>query len=91
MLAWNWESRDVLHGKRTEERKLPSLSQLKKILQACSAREKAIIWMAIGCGFGQRDLAAVRVGQIDRKHYDLTRGKTGIKRYGDTPPMSGTP
>ena len=41
--------------------------------------------MAIGCGFGQRDLAAVRVGQVDKTSYDLRRGKTGIERYGDTP------
>ena len=37
--------------------------------------------------FGQRDLAAVRVGQLDRKNYDLRRGKTGVDRYGDTPPL----
>jgi integrase len=43
--------------------------------------------MAIGCGFGQRDLAAVRVGQIDKQGYDLRRGKTGIDRYGETPAM----
>lgn len=87
VLAWNWDSRDVLHGKRTEERKLPTLGQLKAILRTCTVREKAIVWMAVGCGFGQRDLAAIRVGQIDRKQYDLSRGKTGLKRYGDTPPM----
>lgn len=87
VLGWNWESRDVLHGKRTEARKLPSLPQLKRILQKCSLRETAMVWLAIGCGFGQRDLAVIRVGQINRKHYDLSRGKTGIKRYGETPPL----
>ncbi len=46
-----------------------------------------MIWMAIGCGFGQRDLASIRVGQVDKKSYDLRRGKTGIERYGETPPM----
>lgn len=46
-----------------------------------------MVWLAIGCGFGQRDLAVIRVGQINRKNYDLSRGKTGIKRYGETPPM----
>ena len=50
------------------------------------SREIALIWMAIGCGFGQRDLAAVRVGQVDKKSYDLRRGKTGVERYGETPP-----
>jgi hypothetical protein len=87
ILGWNWDSRDVLHGKRADKRKLPSLSQLKSILRTCSAREKAMVWLAIGCGFGQRDLAAIKVGQLDRKRYDLRRGKTGIDRYGETPPM----
>ena len=87
ILGWNWESRDVLHGKRADKRKLPSLSQLKSVLQSCSAREKAMVWLAIGCGFGQRDLAAIKTGQLDRKHYDLRRGKTGIDRYGETPVM----
>ena len=87
MLAWNWDSRDVHHGKPTRKRTLPSLAQLKLLLSNCGVRETATIWMAIGCGFGQRNLAAVRVGQMDKKSYDLRRGKTGIERYGDTPPM----
>jgi len=87
VLGWNWDSRDVLHGKRTEARRLPNLSQLKRILQRCSLRETAMVWLAIGCGFGQRDLAVIRVGQINRKHYDLSRGKTGIKRFGETSPL----
>lgn len=29
----------------------------------------------------------MRVGQIDREGYDLRRGKTGIERFGETPPM----
>jgi integrase len=87
VLAWNWNSRDVHHGKPSRKRTLPSLAQLKLLLSNCRARETAMVWMAIGCGFGQRDLAAVRVGQIDKKSYDLRRGKTGIERYGETPPM----
>jgi integrase len=87
ILGWNWDSRDVLHGKRADKRKLPSLSQLQSILRTCSAREHAMVWLAIGCGFGQRDLAAINVGQLDRQRYDLRRGKTGIDRYGETPPM----
>lgn len=87
VLGWNWESRDVLHGKPTNVRTLPSLEQLKAVLGRCSERETALIWLAIGCGFGQRDLAAIRVGQVDQQYYDLRRGKTGIERYGDTPPM----
>jgi hypothetical protein len=87
VLGWNWDSRDVLHGKPARRRELPTLSQLKLVLKECSPRETAMVWMAIGCGFGQRDLASVRVGQMDKKGYDLRRGKTGIDRYGDTPLM----
>lgn len=87
VLGWNWDARDVHHGKPARKRLLPSLAQLKLLLSNCSPRETAMVWMAIGCGFGQRDLASVRVGQIDKKSYDLRRGKTGIERYGDTPPL----
>lgn len=85
VLTWNWDARDKLHGKPTVKRKLPMLKQLKLVLKTCEPRETAMVWMAISCGFGQRDLAAVRVGQIDKKSYDLRRGKTGIARFGETP------
>jgi integrase len=85
MLAWNWESRDVAHGKPTGEMRLIALPQLKRLLSACELREQTMIWMGIGLGFGPSDLAAVRVGQIDKSTYDLRRGKTGIERFGDTP------
>ena len=87
ILSWNWNARDKHHGKPTVKRKLPTLNQLKLILNDCGVRETTMVWLAIGCGFGQKDLAAIRVGQIDRKGYDLRRGKTGIERYGDTPLM----
>jgi integrase len=87
LLTWNWDSRDVVHGKPAKQRKLPTLTQLKLILKECDAQRTAMVWMAIGCGFGQRDLAAVRVGQFDKLGYDLRRGKTGIERYGETPKM----
>lgn len=86
-LPWNWDSRDVLHGKPTKKKTLPSVAQLKKILRACDARERAMVWMAIGLGFGQSDLAEIHVGQIDVDSYDLRRGKTGIERFGATPPL----
>ena len=87
LLSWNWDSRDVAHGKPAEPRKLPTLKQLKLILGKCDTKKTAMVWMAIGCGFGQRDLAVVRAGQFDRISYDLRRGKTGIDRYGDTPKL----
>jgi integrase len=87
ILGWNWDSRDVVHGFPAKPRALPTLRQLKLVLEKCLSREKAMVWMAIGLGFGQGDLAVIRVGQIDEKSYDLRRGKTGIERYGETPAM----
>jgi len=86
-LTWNWDSRRAYHGKPTEARKLPTVAQLKQILALCSPRENALVWMAIGLGFGQSDLAVIRTNQIDKTGYDLRRGKTKVERYGDTPPL----
>jgi integrase len=85
VLTWNWNARDKLRGKASSPRVLPSLPQLKTVLEACDVRTRALVWMGIGLGFGQGDLAAVRVGQIDTDSYDLRRGKTGLNRYGETP------
>lgn len=85
VLAWNWDSRDVFHGTLAQERTLPTLPQLRRLLLAANRRERAMIWLGIGLGFGARDLAAIRVGQIVEDAYDLRRGKTGIERYGVTP------
>jgi integrase len=87
LLGWNWNSRDVAHGKPKTEMRLLTLRQLKRLLSKCELREQTMIWMGIGLGFGPSDLAAVRVGQIDQQTYDLRRGKTGIERFGDTPPL----
>ena len=46
-----------------------------------------MIWTAIGCGFGERDLAKVRVEHFDAVSYDCRRGKTQMDRYGDTPKL----
>jgi integrase len=86
ILSWNWNSRDKFRGKAGTPRTLPNLKQLKAVLNASDTRKKAIVWMAIGLGFGQGDLTAVRVGQIDEQGYDLRRGKTGLDRFGETPP-----
>jgi len=85
VLHWNWESKDVLHGAAASNRKLPTLPQLQKLLDASDVRGQAMIWMGVGLGFGQSDLSATCVGHIDAKGYDLRRGKTGVERYGDTP------
>lgn len=84
-LSWNWESRDRFVGRPRQPRLLPTLDQLKRILAATDLRGQAMIWTAIGLGFGPSDLSTLRVGQIDKIGYDLRRGKTGIQRYGSTP------
>lgn len=62
VLSWNWDAMDRQHGKATERRSLPSLPQLKALLRATDSRGQALIWMAIGLGFGQRG----RAGRADR-------------------------
>lgn len=87
MLKWNWESRDVAHGTPTEERTLPTVSQVRKMLGRADLRGKTMIWLGIGLGLGAKDLAVIRVGQISADAYDLRRAKTGVERYGVTPPV----
>jgi integrase len=86
VLGWNWESRDVLRGRPARIRALPTVAQLEEILSKSDVRERAMIWLGIGLGFGHKDLADLRVGQIDADGYDLRRSKTGQNRFGSTPP-----
>jgi integrase len=87
VLTWNWDSRDIAHGAPTEERTFPTIAQLKKLLNAADLRGRTMIWLGIGLGLGARDLAAIRVGQISEKTYDLRRSKTGVERFGETPAL----
>ena len=84
-LGWNWDSRDVYHGRPDQHISLPTLTQLKLVLARCDAQRTAMVWMAIGLGFGQSDLSVARVGQFDEQSYDMRRGKTGKDRYGEMP------
>ena len=86
VLSWNWDSRDHFSGRAKRARSLPTLNQLQRMLVATDLQGRAMIWTAIGLGFGARDLSKVRVGLIDAEGYDLRRSKTGIARYGKTPP-----
>lgn len=86
-LPWNWDSRDTAHGKPTRKRRLPKVKQLEKLIAATGLRGRTLIWLGIGLGFGAHDLSALRVGQIDNDTYDLRRGKTGVERFGETPPL----
>jgi integrase len=85
LLSWNWDSRDVYHGRPDKPVTLPTVKQLKLILAKCDARRTCMVWMAIGLGFGQGDLSAARAEHFDNESYDMRRGKTGIQRYGDMP------
>ncbi|MBU0637311.1 MAG: hypothetical protein KKB50_00450 [Planctomycetes bacterium] len=91
LLTWNWNSRDTAHGKPSTERILPTKAQLLKLLQATDLRGRTMIWLGIGLGFGARDLAALRVGQISNEAYDLRRGKTGVRRPVMKGPTMGLP
>lgn len=86
VLGWNWDSLDRTPGRAAEQRQFPTLKQLKAMVAAADTRGKAMIWLGIGLGLGQTDIADLRVGQIDKKGYDIRRSKTGVDRYGDTPP-----
>jgi len=46
-----------------------------------------MIWLGIGLGLEAKDIAVIRVGQITNDAFDLRRAKTGVERYGDTPPL----
>ncbi len=87
VLRWNWDSKDVAHGTPPRERPFPTSKQLRKLLRAADLRGKAMIWLGVGLGLGAKDLSVIRVGQIAKDAYDLRRAKTGVERYGDTPPL----
>lgn len=87
VLGWNWNSKDILHGIPDNPITIPTLKQLRLVLTKCDIARTAQVWIAMGCGFGQRDLAAIKVGQFDKVSYDCRRGKTGIDRYGETPKL----
>ncbi len=40
-LSWNWDSRDIRHGKPTQERILPTVKQPKNLLDATDQRGKS--------------------------------------------------
>lgn len=85
-LSWNWDSRSVYHGRPDKEITLPTAKQLQLILKRCDEQRAAVLWMAVGLGFGQSDLAKARVRHLDKDSYDMRRGKTGIERFGTMPP-----
>lgn len=85
-LSWNWDAKSSYFGRPDKQITLPTVKQLKLILANCNEQRTAIIWMAIGLGFGQGDLAKARVRHFDAENYDMRRGKTGIERYAAMPP-----
>ena len=78
--------------KAAQEWEIPSVDVLQRILVSASLRFRVMIWMAIGCGFGNDDLSRVMPLHFDAQDYDLRRGKTGVPRSGRTVfqcPVSG--
>ncbi len=45
VLGWNWDSRNVQHGKPTKKRILPTVEQLEKLLGATDLRGRTFIWL----------------------------------------------
>lgn len=70
-----------------KQRQIPSVATIRKILQAATCEERLWVWMAIGLGFGQDDLARSRPIYFDAETYDMRRGKTGFERYGVMHPI----
>ena len=81
VVPWNWDSLDRLHGVPPKVRKLPTKSQIEAMLEATDLRGRTMIWLGIGLGFGQADLAALQPCHLNQSAYDMRRGKTGIERY----------
>jgi hypothetical protein len=74
-------------AEKKREREIPSVEIIRKILAVANTEQRTRIWVAIGCAFGQDDLARCRPLHFDAESYDLRRGKTGIERYGTMRPM----
>lgn len=87
LLSWNWDSRRVYYGLPPEEVTLPTVQQLKKILAKCDKARTLQVWLSIGCGFSQSELAVLTPDCFDRQSYDCRRLKTQLDRYGDTPKL----
>ncbi len=64
------------------ERWMPDKRLLCRILKPATIRERLWVWMGIGLGFGNQDIARCRPCNFDQETYDLRRGKTGLSRYG---------
>ena len=75
-------------GEKKRERDIPSVEVIRKVLATADTEERAWIWLAVGCAFGQDDLSKCRPLHFDTESYDLRRGKTGVERYGTMRPMA---
>lgn len=69
------------------ERQLPSIEQIQLLSRYAMPRERLWIWMAIGLGFGQKDLSYCRWSNFDAKSYDLRGSNNNKERYGEMPPL----
>jgi len=80
------------YGGTTEPqpRDIPSKETLQTIMRWATDLERLWIWMGIGLGFGQSDLADCRPSYFNAESYDARRTKTGKERYGQMPPFIWT-
>ncbi len=64
LLARNWDSRDVAHGKPTSEMRLLTLPPPARISGRCEFREQAVISIGVGFGFGHAGALNVLFTQV---------------------------
>lgn len=71
------------------DRKLPTVKELKKLLETADDTMQLWIWLAIGVGFGNQDIAEVCPKHFDQTSYDMSRTKTQNQhpRNGTTPAL----
>ncbi len=58
-----------------------SLAEIEQLWQAANRRMRCFIAIALNCGYGQRDIAELRVNEIDfdNGYFDRPRPKTGVR------------
>ncbi|MBP7937540.1 MAG: site-specific integrase [Phycisphaerae bacterium] len=58
-------------------RELPTVADLVKLLESADDKMRLWMWMALGLGFGNDDLARCCPKNFDLEGYDMSRWKTG--------------
>jgi integrase len=81
--SFNKPSRTVLRKHRNEQApKMLEAAELQKIIRKSSPQLRAMIYLGLNCGLGNKDCATLRLSHIDltKKWLSFPRPKTGIQR-----------